>query len=230
MTRNRWLIVLLLVCSSSFADEVEKIRLVTTTTENLPIYQQSAQMLSILFKKINVPYTFEYLPPERASQLFISGKVDGNVGRVAEYSLIFPEAIRIEPSIYNSQMVAIGIREELHPHSWDELKDYRIAYHRGVKVISVKLAGLSDVQAVNSARDCILMAKNGRVDFCVSPTYEIISEQALFTDGKLMIFKISLDKVYIFISPKLIDLSVKISAALSDMKKSGELEKIYGHD
>jgi len=230
MTRNRWLFMLLLVCSNSFADDVAKIRLVTASSENLPIYQDSARLLSIVFKRINVPYSFEYMPPERASQLFKSGEVDGNVGRVAEYSLVFPQAIRVEPPIFSYQMAAVGVREELHPHSWDELKDYRIAYHRGIKIISVKLAGVSDVEVVSSARDCFLMAKSGRVDFCVSPDTEIASEQKLFADGKLMTFKISEDKAYLFLSPKLSDLSTRISAVLTDMKKTGELEKIFEHN
>jgi len=192
MTRQRWLpAFVLLCCSNSFADDVAKIQIAAGASENQAVCKNSARMLDIVFKKINTPYSFECLPPERATQLFISGAIDGNTGRVADYHSVFPQAIRVEPPMFTYQMIAIGIREELHPHSWDELRDYQLAYRHGNKIMSIRFAGMSNITEVSSIKNCLLMAKTGHVDFCVGPNTETSSEPTLFSDGKLKTFIIS---------------------------------------
>jgi len=230
MTRHGWLLVLLLVCSSAFAGDIAPIRLAGGPDPSGALTKKTSRLIDIVFKKINMPYSLEYLPPERSSALFISGEIDGIIGRVAEYNLIYPAAIRIEPTLYSYQFIAVGLKTDIDPQSWDDLKKFRIAYHRGLKIVSLKLAQSASLQEVNSIKDCILMAKNKHVDFCVAYSNEISFEKKLFDDGKLNIFNISKEKAYIFLSPKLSALAVKIDAVLADMKKSGELEKIYNEN
>ena len=176
-----WLLVLLLYSLSGFAGEDGKIRLVVSYEGQT--YRDTAHMVDILFKKIDTPYSLEALPPERASQLFISGQADGDVGRVADYGKLFPDAIRVEPSFLSFEFDAIGVRGAIRPNSWRELANYRLAYHRGIKLISIRLAGAAALQPVDSVRACMLMAKSGHVDFCVATRDDIAGVTTCFLMG-----------------------------------------------
>jgi len=222
-----WLLVLLLYSLNGFAGEDGKIRLVVSYEGQT--YRDTAHMIDILFKKINTPYSLEALPPERAAQLFISGKVDGDVGRVADYKQLFPNAIRVEPAFLSFEFDATGVRGGIRPNSWSELAHYRLAYHRGVKLVSIRLVGAANLQAVDSVRACMLMAKSSHVDFCVGSRGDNVVAQDVFLDGKLETYKISDEYVYFYLSPKQNDLAAKLGVTLSAMKKSGELEKIFNH-
>ena len=226
MTRC-WLLVCLLYSLNGVAGEDGKIRLVASYEGQT--YRDTAHMIDILFKKIDTPYSLEQLPPERASQLFVSGKADVDVGRVSDYSKVFPAAIRVEPAFLSFEFDAVGPREDFPPNSWRELANYRVAYRRGIKMISIRLAGAASIEPVDSMRACMLMAKSGHVDFCANTKDDDADVQDLFLDGKLKIYKISEEHVYFYVAPKLTELAANISHVLSDMKKSGELEKIYNH-
>ncbi len=92
------------------------------------IYHEAFRRLGYDFRYINVP-------AKRASALSDSGEVDGEIHRVANYSVNHPDMVRVEQSHYSGRFVAYAVEPIVLAAGWDSLKGsgYRIEYRFGTE-------------------------------------------------------------------------------------------------
>ncbi len=225
--RNCAAIALLLASCRAIAADGEAVQLTMAVASTTLLYQQTASMLELAFSRLNTPYTFTSMPAERSSQLFILGKIDGNVGRIAIYNQVYPAALRVEPPLFRYKLVAVSAQGLPSPKSWPEIAQYRVAYRRGLKVFDTYLAGASYVELVDTSRACLLMAGIGRVDFCLGTRQDLDQEIAMLPEQKLKTTDIGQENAYVFLGPKWTALALELGKVLSTMERNGELARFY---
>jgi hypothetical protein len=219
------------------------IKLVTTLPLNLRIGQQVEALTKAAFAKLDVPYTLEYNPAERASKMFENGHFDGDVARVELFAATYPEAIRILPGHQTDYYVMISLAQSksvADVKSFDQLTDYRVAYRRGVKGIENRTSHVRERTSIDSWESCLAMVISRRVDVCLgillgygkagpdktgTPLGQLLLQDSY--RQQLVVTQLGESKNYIWLAPQHKNLAARLSAVLKEMEKSGEMAAIF---
>lgn len=207
--------------------ESTALKLVALQPLDRPNLVAERAVLDLAFARAGLQYTLDYNPAERALQAFIKGNFDGDINRVATFHQIYPEAIRVEPHIQSGFFFAIGRGGRPQPASWDGLADGRVAYVRGYRSIELRMPPTAKREVVSSETACLSMAALGRVDWCVlgADTRAEWPLQARFGE-QLSGSLIDSVNVHIWLGPQHKLAAERLSKALDEMEKSGELQRM----
>nr|WP_281389102.1 transporter substrate-binding domain-containing protein [Spirochaeta isovalerica] len=86
-----------------------------------------------LYKEVGLDVEIVPMTALRAQQEATSGKVDGEVGRIASYGQIFPQMIKVPTILYSNTTLAFVRKDSGIDHvTKEELKNYRVARIKGV--------------------------------------------------------------------------------------------------
>ena len=221
-----WIAVLAsLGCAAAWAQGAP-LKLVTILALDRPIMVAERTVLDAAFARVGLGFGLEYNPAERALIGFKDGSFDGDVNRIGSFYQSYPQAIRVEPHIQNTYFYAIGISTTAKPAAWADLTRYSIAYVRGFKGIEIRTAAVPGREVTDSDESCLRMAAARRVDWCILPAERkgAWPLQAQYAD-RLTGVLIDNVKVYIWLGPQHADTAQRLTRALRDMEKSGELQK-----
>jgi len=212
-------------CAAAWAQGAP-LKLVTILALDRPIMVAEKTVLDAAFARTGLQFSLEYKPAERALIGFRDGSFDGDVNRIGSFYQSHPQAIRVEPHIQNAYFYAIGAAATDKPASWADLPRYSIAYVRGFKGIEIRTAAVSVREVTDSDESCLMMAAARRVDWCILPAdrkgaWPLQAQYAEQLSGVL----IDNVKVYIWLGPQHADAAQRLTRALREMEKSGELQR-----
>jgi hypothetical protein len=205
------------------------VKLVVLQPLERPNIQAVKLTLDAAFAHAGIRYTLEHNPPERALAAFRDGAFDGDASRLDTFPLLVPEAIRVEPHIQNTVFFAIGPGTASKPASWVGLSRFSIAYVRGYRGIEMRTIDVAVREVTDSEEACLRMALARRVDWCVLAAERRSGWpfQAQYGD-RMTAYPIDSLKVYVWMGPKRKDVADRLTKALRDMDRTGELQKIMG--
>lgn len=205
------------------------VKLVVLQPLERPNIQSVKRALDAAFAHAGMRYTLEHNPPERALVAFRGGAFDGDASRLDTFPLLVPDAIRVEPHIQNTTFLAIGTNTASKPASWVDLSRFSIAYVRGYKGIEIRTIDVAAREATDSEEACLRMALSRRVDWCVLAAERRSGWpfQAQYGD-RMMAHPIDSLRVYVWMGPRRKDVADRLTKALREMEKTGELQKIMG--
>ncbi len=180
-------------------------------------------------------YRLDYrsYPARRSSLVSDSGEADGEINRVADYSLTHPELVRVPVPHFAIRFSAYAARPLALGNGWQALKqtDLRVEYRTGVALPSIHLPQVVPPERLTVANSALLGMRKlqvGRSDVFVE--VETVADAVLAGDEfrNTTIRKVALmdsADVHAHLHKRHADLAVKLGQVLADMKKEGLIEK-----
>ena len=224
----------LALCSSSVCFAIDSI----TFASGAPLYDYQARViipiLTAAFKENSIEFNAIALPSLRALETSNSGQLDGELHRVYELHDItnnkYPNLVRINCELLVVELIAFS-KKAIYIKNWQDLSKYRIAYYRGRNNVSNhlnKLAIVPRVNQVNTDTQAFIMLAMDRVDIVISENKvgdNIISSDRRFTNIS-QVGHLEKTHIYAYMHKKHSALLPKIEKSLTQMKLSGQLQKI----
>ncbi|MRV73458.1 hypothetical protein GJ700_17235 [Duganella sp. FT92W] len=226
-----------LVCGVWQASAQADPRPMLVLTGAIEIHTTYGPWLTLIYTEAlgRLGYRLDYrpYPAKRSSLVSDSGEADGEINRVAEYSQLHPELVKVPVPHFAIRFCAYAARPMALANGWEALKpaDLRVEYRSGVALPSVQLplvVSADRLTVVNSTLLGLRKLQVGRSDVFVE--VETVADAALAADEfrNTAIRKVALmdsADVYAHLHKRHADLAVKLGQVLADMKKEGLIEK-----
>ncbi|CAM3683945.1 Bacterial extracellular solute-binding proteins, family 3 [Vibrio aerogenes CECT 7868] len=201
-----------------------------------PDHTRQGKLMSLiyhdLFHRIGVPLRLVHLPLKRASQEANQGKIDGEVGRIYEYSQIYTNMRRVEFPVVQVSAGAFARRMDKIKlnDGWDSLygTPYSIGYQRGIVSSEVNLKKRvppGRLSPATSVQQGILKLKYGRTDLFVH-SHGIVADNYLTQEEFKDIEVIAIMQVvpiYPYVYKKHQAMAAVMADTLQQMKREGVL-------
>lgn len=212
-------------------------RPVLVLTGAIEIHNTYGPWLALIYTEAlgRLGYRLDYrsYPARRSSLVSDSGESDGEINRVAEYSLSHPELVRVPVPHFSIRFSAYAARPLALGNGWQALKqtDYRVEYRTGVALPSAHLPQVVSADRLTVANTALLGLRKlqvGRSDIFVE--VDTVADAVLATEEfrNTTIRKVALmdsADVHAHLHKRHADLAVKLGQVLADMKKEGLIEK-----
>ncbi|HEY0953170.1 MAG TPA: hypothetical protein VGE36_00330 [Roseateles sp.] len=206
----------------------EPVLLVGTAPPSAQAGEVHQQLLKLLMQRAGLRYALSYEPVERAIASLRAGLYDAETLRFPGYDRVVPGAIRVDPHLLTTSFLAFSRSATVAPRSWQDLRELRVAYLRGVRLVEQQLAGAASVTATTTPQSCQAIVAAGRVDACV-----------LFADAALLAARdaepaplhrhlIERVNLHLWVAPGREVLARRLTLALRAMADSGELARVAG--
>jgi hypothetical protein len=195
-----------------------------------------------LFARMGVPVKLKQFPLKRLSYEANNGHVDGEVGRIFNYSERFTNMRRVDFPIVQAAFAAFARRSD-HIRigdGWQSLIDtnYSISYQRGSAAVENNLINQVQprrLESVTEIEQAMQMLKHGRVDVVVH-IYGVIADHYLpkpaFKQNTELISMMQIVKLYPHVHKKHAHLIPLMETKLKEMRNEGVLlrycQQAYG--
>jgi polar amino acid transport system substrate-binding protein len=219
-----WL--LLLGSFSACAAQTEQLKL--AANEGLPVQWVAELVLREIYRRAGLQMSVEALPPSRASLVTLAGQKDGEVARVGSYQQQFPGLLRVEPAYYTIT-TAVYARSAMDRQfrSAEDLLPYRVGIIRGVTHAQQATRNHPALTEVANADQLFKMLAAQRVDVVLDTGLNgsLTLENGAFPGIKHSGIIASLE-LYHYLHPRHSRLASHIGSVISQLKASGELDKL----
>ncbi len=158
-----------------------------------------------------------------------SGRCDGELGRIADISMRFPNLIQVDVPIFWIDLVAISTRKDRNIRTWKDLSGKSVSYQTGALIIEDNLPPtLKRVVKSPTPGKALDLLRQGRVDVVVDTRRD--AERALedMDWSGAVIHEPPLEQVniYHYVHKKNRALVPKLEAVLRKMQKQGRIRSI----
>ncbi len=222
--------------------QIKEITLATPLPENTPYYDFSNWLFTEAFKRLGLTYIQKAYPPARATESVNLELVDGEVGRIYEFTSngANPNHLRVEVVIIKWETIAYAVKPNLKVDSWQSLKgtDYRVGYNRGMKrsvdMLTSLVAPDKLVVVDEGDEQGFKMLLANRFDIYISGlgrynNQVILQTEAFKGKGIYEAGVVEAILIYPYLHKKYVALSPKLAAVIKDMEAEG-LMKQYEQD
>lgn len=197
--------------------------------ENLIEQKVAENIITKIFKLIGKELKVVPLPPARARDYNLSGSIDGEIARIDPYASDKPSLIRIEPSYYYLKSAAYCLFDsKIIVTKKEDLLKYYVAGIRGVAHSNDALADIPKVMYLKSANQLFEFLKRGRVDIVIDTEINgrHLLENPLYKHNLKLCGVFNHFDLYVYLNKNSSHIAGELSKKISELKKSGELEKI----
>lgn len=122
------------------------------------------------YKRLGYNITVRNLPPARALELSNSGRVDGEVFRVADIVKKAPNLVIVPVPLNHLRAMVFTTGLQFEIDGWESLRPYKIGIVRGHRYSESGTEGMNRV-AASSLKQLFQMLELGRVDVVVSTEF-----------------------------------------------------------
>jgi polar amino acid transport system substrate-binding protein len=221
----------------SFAQAPADPRPVLVLTGAIETYNTYGPWLALIYTEAlgRLGYRLDYrpYPAKRSSLVSDSGEADGEINRVAEYSQLHPELVKVPVPHFTIRFSAYAARPLALANGWQALKqtDLRVEYRSGVALPGVQLPLVVPSDRLTVANSALLGLRKlqvGRSDIFVE--VENVADAVLASEEfrNTTIRKVALmesAEVHAHLRRRHADLAARLGQVLADMKKEGLIEK-----
>lgn len=184
------------------------------------------------FSRMNMDFSFKYVPAQRASIEADSGKTDGEPARREAHNIMYPHLIRVDESVMVITFAAYSTNSKIKLSGWQSLTgtNYRIDFYRGIPLVPERLRGLPEqnLLELTSHEQALQRLTSGRSDLYIYTEKDMSFLLKNRKDKKIPIYQVGiLDRytAYPFLHKKHKDLIPKLEAVLRAMKKDGTFKR-----
>ncbi|MDM8517618.1 transporter substrate-binding domain-containing protein [Desulfobacterales bacterium HSG16] len=158
----------ILIASAGNTDRVyaEKELIFSTDGDGI-LSKISARVLQEAYHQLGIQISYKALPPYRALQMSNSGKMDGELTRIAGLENEFKNLIPVSVPINSLEHVVFTKNLQFTVEGWESLRPYTLAIRRGIKKVEKGTRGMKRT-LVPSNEQTFFMLDKGRVDIAIS--------------------------------------------------------------
>ena len=189
--------------------------------------QVGADILKKVYASLGIQVGFQILPARRSLQVSGNGETDGEVFRIREVGLEYPNLIRIPTQLMTFKGYAYTVNG-IEIDQMDNLDKYRVGIIRGYIWAERGVKSTNIVRVEDNAQLLIKLIRGG-IDVAVSTEYTFEREirkngtvRNIITRGKPLI---SFD-VFHYLNRKYQDLVPDIDEEIKKLHDSGEITKL----
>lgn len=178
------------------------------------------------YRSLGIDFKIVEYPALRAINEANAGHTDGELYRIKGVDAEYKNLLMIPVFLFEVDAVVFTKKLNIEVAGFESLKNYSIAFHRGIKFVEYGSKGMERT-IVNSLEHAFLLLNKERVDIVVDTLFsglDIIKRKNYKT---IMVLEPPLKRVdvYHYLNKKHEDLVPKISASLQKMHKEGIIEK-----
>ena len=208
----------------------EPVRLIVSPAASVRGNEIADAAVALVMRHAGLSYTLTREPVGRALASFKAGQYDADMLRMPQFDQVVPGAIRVDPHLLSTTIMAFSRAPAQAPAAWAELGTRSVAYVRGIKAIELPLAGRSGVEVTSTAEACLGMVAMRRVDLCLL-NVERDYDPPRVVDGVALhrraLARVNLH-VWVAPGPQAGALAQRLSAAMRAAVASGELARVAG--
>ena len=225
---RRHLVAASLLAAAGPALATEPLRLVVSPAASARGNAIADAAIALLMRRAGLPYKLSREPVERAVASFRAGLYDADMLRLPQFDQVVPGAIRVDPHLLSTTVMAFSRSASLAPRSWAELGSARVAHVRGIKAIELALAGRAGVEITSSAESCLGMVAMQRVDLCLLNAERDYGPPPTVNGVALHRSPLARVNLHVWVAPGQQALAQRLSAAMKVIVASGELDRVAG--
>lgn len=195
---------------------------VSTTEIAYPAKDVAIKFMTRVYEELGHRMVIQEYPQGRALIESNAGHADGELFRVAGINSEYKNLIQIPGPISFSQIYAyVSKASNLTPAKWSDLKDLRVGYVVGAKIVETKLQGIQSI-AVQRPEQLFLMLENNRLDVAINAaTSAKVPEGVTLVNPPLL-----KTPVYHYLHVKNKQLVVPLQASIQRLTELGVLDDI----
>jgi len=184
------------------------------------------QLISAVFKQMNMELLIVNKPAERSIREANSGIADGEFMRISNIHDLYPNLIKVSPEIGQMNFVVFSKLENIDLSAgWQGLTSYKIGYVMGWKIIEKNIASFKHTFSVGNAATLFSILSADRFDVIIyeqSRGLKIIKQLGIMNvNAKLP--ALSSQKMYLFLHKKHQKLVPQISQTINAIKAKAKI-------
>lgn len=204
------------------------------TDPNAYGYRLATRIIGEALQGMGVAVAFHGYPMARRILALKAGKVDGDLGRTADFGLTHPDLVRVDMPWSEQHFVLYTANPTLHLKNLEALQnqDVVVEHRRGIVVCAdmlreAKVRNLGDVTAERQGLHKLLA---GRVDYYCDLEWSV--RDALRSDefknaaNLRKVLDLGSKPIYVYLHKRHATFAPKLAAKLKQMKESGRIERI----
>lgn len=191
--------------------------IITTGPESNLNFKIASSIVKEAYRRIDMDVEINYTSLLRSLTLSNSGKSDAELIRAFEISENYPNLIIVDEPVLTIDIVGFSYKKDLGIKNIEDLKDYRIAYERGIRGIATLTEGLNTI-AVDNLKLAFELLKYNRVDVVITGYYNGLYSIS-HLDIKDEIYSsdpLQSTPLYHFVNVKHADIVPKLNIALTE--------------
>lgn len=179
---------------------------------------------SIITKAYNllgIDVQIDHHPWSRSLELSSSGETDAELHRVKGISSKYKGLIIVNEPVLKVDFVAFGLKKnKFKIKNWNDLKPFKVAYVRGIKIIESNIDGLN-FQAVKDIKTAFALLELERVDLVIDTYFNCLKEIKKLNNNDFEIKSDPLESILLFhyVHKKNAELIPLLEKAIKDAKK-----------
>ncbi len=187
------------------------------------------RLIHEVFDRLGVRVTVQSLPAERALLNADAGIEDGDVGRVAGLTRIYPNLIRVPEMIFRADFVAFTRSMKFETDGWETLAPYNIGIINGHKIAEANVKTFQSLVSVEKLDILFNLLVEGRVDVVATERLFGIymAKQLGIDDVKVMDPPLARLDLYLYLHKKHSALVPLIDEAIREAKSDGLYKRIF---
>lgn len=212
------------LCASpgSGADE-----LVFASIEKTPITRLAERLLSRAYDQLGYTINVRYMPSRRALVMANSGRVDGELFRVAGVERAFPNLIAVPYPLIRGRLMVVTLDQNLTDWSPALLARSVVGVRRGIIVAERAADGMQTI-LFNDFEQMLELLKAGRIDVGLVSEVEGVSSMTAAQQAQVTILKrpLSAYTLYHYLNHKHRELVQPLAAVFQRLTETGEFRAI----
>ncbi|MCJ8297317.1 MAG: transporter substrate-binding domain-containing protein [Pseudomonadales bacterium] len=231
-----FLLVILSSLTSLSSQAVENVTFTSGQPLNQYVPSTIIPILTEAFKRNGIRFKAVHHPSLRSLLYSSTGNLDGELHRVYDFHKVsggkYPDLIRIESELITTWL-AIYSTKKIPFDNWKDLKEYKVSYSRGKKILDNLLPRFlpkEQIVVANNDTDAFKMLSDGLVDVVIAGSktgVDLLEAHNQFSNIT-KVQNVHPIRMYSYIHKKHQQLAAKIADTLEQMKKDGSYAKIVG--
>ena len=180
-----------------------------------------------IFNRLNIPIYIRHVQSASSLKNVNKGRDDGVIARVKGLEKKLTNLIRVPEKVFEVEFVSFSNNKNIKIKTWDDLKDYNVAYIKGWKIFDNKVTVYKSLVKAKNMTQLFKLLQKKRVDIILSQ--RIVSQAVM---KKMNYFPhvhhpLTTREMFIYMHKKNNALVPKISSEIKRIKKNGTYKKIY---
>lgn len=184
-------------------------------------------VLTKAYSQLGIKILYRPLPGERALRVANSGKVDGEVFRIANVQKRYKNLIQVPTQINILPAIAYTKGKKININGWHSLKSYRIGIQVGIKFAERGTKGMNPTR-VDTNEQLFKMLDSGRIDLAIAAQSNGLKTLKKLNTKQISGLTPAIEEypLYHYLHKKNAHLINKLNAVLIKMTRQGEIKAI----